>query len=162
MRRSDRGCQAIDAPRAACRYLSHASHRRTAKPLAIQQGAHCIEPDLVISEDGVLLTRHEPMLMRVDLDGAGHIVWRLVGRGFYGRRDPHRHPRAKTAARPAHRQQRLQRPVRDPDIARSDRLGERPEREDDGISPQEMLRRMGARLDAARQRLTAGKPRAGQ
>jgi hypothetical protein len=39
---------------------------------------------------------------------------------------------------------------------------ERSEREDNGISPQEMLRLMDDRLDAARKRLAAGKPRAGQ
>lgn len=39
---------------------------------------------------------------------------------------------------------------------------ERSEREDNGISPQAMLRMMDDRLDAARKRLAAGKPRAGQ
>ena len=39
---------------------------------------------------------------------------------------------------------------------------ERSERDDNGISPQEMLRRMDARLDVARQRLAASKSRAGQ
>lgn len=37
---------------------------------------------------------------------------------------------------------------------------ERSEREDSGISPQEVLRQMDARLEAARQRLAAGKPSA--
>ena len=39
---------------------------------------------------------------------------------------------------------------------------ERSERENNGISPQEVLWRMDALLDAARQRLASGKPRAGQ
>ena len=39
---------------------------------------------------------------------------------------------------------------------------ERSEREDSGVSAQEMLRRMDVRLEAARQRLAAGKPSAGQ
>ena len=39
---------------------------------------------------------------------------------------------------------------------------ERSERENNGISPKEVLRRMDARLDVARQRLAAGKPRAGK
>ena len=39
---------------------------------------------------------------------------------------------------------------------------DRSEREDNGISPQEMLRLMDDRLDAARKRLATGKPRAGQ
>ena len=39
---------------------------------------------------------------------------------------------------------------------------ERSERENNGISPQEVLRRMDARLDAARQRLAAGKSRSGR
>ena len=39
---------------------------------------------------------------------------------------------------------------------------ERSEREDSGISPEEVLRRMDDRLEAAGQRLAAGKPSAGQ
>ncbi|MFN4104193.1 MAG: glycerophosphodiester phosphodiesterase family protein, partial [Tepidimonas sp.] len=29
---------------------------------AIEQGAHCVEPDLVMTKDGHLIARHEPML----------------------------------------------------------------------------------------------------
>ena len=47
-------------------------------------------------------------------------------------------------------------------LARARDAVERSAREDNGISPEEMLRRMDTRLDAARQRLAAGKPRAGQ
>ena len=47
-------------------------------------------------------------------------------------------------------------------LARARAAVERSERENNGISPQEVLRRMDARLDAARQRLAAGKPRTGQ
>jgi hypothetical protein len=47
-------------------------------------------------------------------------------------------------------------------LARASVAVERSEREDSGISPQEMLRQMNVRLEAARQRLAAGKPSAGQ
>lgn len=47
-------------------------------------------------------------------------------------------------------------------LARASDAVERSEREDSGISAQEMLRQMDARLEAARQRLAAGKPSAGQ
>jgi hypothetical protein len=47
-------------------------------------------------------------------------------------------------------------------LARASDAVERSEREDSGISPQEMLRQMDARLEAARQRPAAGKPSAGQ
>ncbi len=49
-------------------------HTLEAYSLAIQQGAHYIEPDLVMTKDGELLARHEPMLARVNLDAAGNIV----------------------------------------------------------------------------------------
>lgn len=39
-------------------------HTLAAYELAIPQGANYIEPDLVMSKDGVLLARHEPMLAR--------------------------------------------------------------------------------------------------
>ena len=47
-------------------------------------------------------------------------------------------------------------------LARARDAVERSEREDSGISPQDMLRQMDARLEAARERLAAGKPSAGQ
>jgi len=47
-------------------------------------------------------------------------------------------------------------------LARARDAVERSEREDNGISPQEVLRRMDARLDAARRQLTAGKRRSGR
>ena len=47
-------------------------------------------------------------------------------------------------------------------LARASDAVERSEREDSGISPQEMLQQMDARLEAARQRLAAGKPSTGQ
>ena len=43
--------------------------------LAIAQGAHYIEPDLVMSKDGELLARHEPMLARVNLNADGSIQY---------------------------------------------------------------------------------------
>ena len=51
-------------------------HTLAAYDLAISQGASYIEPDLVMTKDGALLARHEPMLARVDLNADGSI--RLV------------------------------------------------------------------------------------
>lgn len=48
-------------------------HTLAAYELAIAQGANFIEPDLVMSKDGELLARHEPMLARVDLNTDGSI-----------------------------------------------------------------------------------------
>lgn len=50
-------------------------HTLEAYALAIAQGANYIEPDLVMTKDGELLARHEPMLARVNLDAAGNIVY---------------------------------------------------------------------------------------
>jgi glycerophosphoryl diester phosphodiesterase len=50
-------------------------HTLAAYELAIAQGANYIEPDLVMTKDGELLARHEPMLARVNLDAAGNIVY---------------------------------------------------------------------------------------
>lgn len=52
-------------------------HTLEAYSLAIAQGANFIEPDLVMTKDGELLARHEPMLARVDLNADGTI--KLVG-----------------------------------------------------------------------------------
>ena len=46
-------------------------HTLAAYDLAITQGARYIEPDLVMTKDGELLARHEPMLGRVDLNADG-------------------------------------------------------------------------------------------
>lgn len=51
-------------------------HTLAAYRLAIEQGARYIEPDLVMTKDGVLVARHEPMLARVELNTDGTI--RLV------------------------------------------------------------------------------------
>ena len=51
-------------------------HTLAAYELAIAQGANYIEPDLVMTKDGELLARHEPMLARVALNPDGSI--RLV------------------------------------------------------------------------------------
>ena len=48
-------------------------HTLAAYELAIAQGANYIEPDLVMTRDGELLARHEPMLARVDLNADGSI-----------------------------------------------------------------------------------------
>ena len=50
-------------------------HTLEAYRLAIEQGANYIEPDLVMTKDGELLARHEPMLARVNLDAAGNILY---------------------------------------------------------------------------------------
>ena len=47
-------------------------------------------------------------------------------------------------------------------LARARDAVERSEREDSGISPQELLRQMDVRLEAARQRLATGKSGAGR
>lgn len=46
-------------------------HTLAAYALGIDQGADFIEPDLVLSKDGVLHARHEPMLARVQLEADG-------------------------------------------------------------------------------------------
>jgi len=51
-------------------------HTLAAYDLAISQGASYIEPDLVMTKDGELIARHEPMLARVNLNNDGTI--RLV------------------------------------------------------------------------------------
>ncbi|MBT9491939.1 MAG: PEP-CTERM sorting domain-containing protein [Paucibacter sp.] len=48
-------------------------HTLEAYSLAISQGANYIEPDLVMTKDGELIARHEPMLARVDLNANGTI-----------------------------------------------------------------------------------------
>jgi glycerophosphoryl diester phosphodiesterase len=48
-------------------------HTLEAYALAIAQGANYIEPDLVMTKDGELLARHEPMLARVELNPDGSI-----------------------------------------------------------------------------------------
>lgn len=50
-------------------------HTLAAYDLAIRQGAHFIEPDLVMTKDGELLARHEPMLARVNLNADGSIKY---------------------------------------------------------------------------------------
>ncbi|QPF75864.1 glycerophosphodiester phosphodiesterase [Roseateles sp. DAIF2] len=51
-------------------------HTLAAYELAIEQGADYIEPDLVMSKDGVLLARHEPLLARVELEADGRTIKR--------------------------------------------------------------------------------------
>ncbi len=50
-------------------------HTLAAYDLAIRQGANYIEPDLVMTLDGELLARHEPMLARVNLNSDGTIKY---------------------------------------------------------------------------------------
>lgn len=59
--------------RGASGYLPE--HTLEAYALAIQQGARYIEPDLVMTRDGVLIARHEPMLARVNLNPDGSIKY---------------------------------------------------------------------------------------
>ncbi len=61
-------------------------HTLAAYALAIEQGADFIEPDLVLSKDGVLHARHEPMLARVELEADG----RTIKRSADGRPELHR------------------------------------------------------------------------
>ena len=61
-------------------------HTLEAYALGIEQGANFIEPDLVLSKDGVLHARHEPMLARVQLESDGRTIKRTVD----GRPELHR------------------------------------------------------------------------
>jgi glycerophosphoryl diester phosphodiesterase len=45
-------------------------HTLEAYKLAIMQGADFIEPDLVVTKDGILIARHEPMLAVLNADGS--------------------------------------------------------------------------------------------
>jgi len=62
-------------------------HTLAAYDLAISQGANYIEPDLVMTKDGELLARHEPMLARVNLDSNGNIALDINGRPTINRTD---------------------------------------------------------------------------
>ena len=62
------------AHRGASGYLPE--HTLAAYSLAIDQGADFIEPDLVLSKDGVLHARHEPLLARVQLESDGLTIKR--------------------------------------------------------------------------------------
>jgi len=53
-------------------------HTLEAYALGIEQGADFIEPDLVLSKDGVLHARHEPMLARVQLESDGRAIKRTA------------------------------------------------------------------------------------
>jgi glycerophosphoryl diester phosphodiesterase len=46
-------------------------HTLAAYDLAISMGANFIAPDLVMTKDGELIARHEPMLARVNLNANG-------------------------------------------------------------------------------------------
>ncbi|PUE36750.1 glycerophosphodiester phosphodiesterase family protein [Limnohabitans sp. Hippo4] len=62
------------AHRGASGYLPE--HTLAAYALGIEQGADFIEPDLVLSQDGVLHARHEPLLARVHLEPDGLTIKR--------------------------------------------------------------------------------------
>jgi glycerophosphoryl diester phosphodiesterase len=62
-------------------------HTLEAYALAIAQGAQYIEPDLVMTRDGELLARHEPMLARVDLNPDGSIMVASDGKPVINRTD---------------------------------------------------------------------------
>ncbi|ALK92317.1 glycerophosphodiester phosphodiesterase family protein [Limnohabitans sp. 103DPR2] len=72
------------AHRGASGYLPE--HTLAAYSLGIDQGADFIEPDLVLSKDGVLHARHEPMLARVQLEADG----RTIKRNSDGKPELHR------------------------------------------------------------------------
>ncbi len=48
--------------------------------LGIQFGADYIEPDLVVTKDGVLIVRHEPLLATVKTDSNGNITYDVTGK----------------------------------------------------------------------------------
>ena len=48
--------------------------------LGIQFGADYIEPDLVVTKDGVLIVRHEPLLSTVSTDSNGNIMYDANGK----------------------------------------------------------------------------------
>ena len=54
-------------------------HTLAAYIVAIQQGADFIEPDLVVTKDGVLIARHENVLAVVELDDNNNIVFDANG-----------------------------------------------------------------------------------
>jgi glycerophosphoryl diester phosphodiesterase len=54
-------------------------HTLESYQLAMEQGADFVEPDLVITQDGVLIARHEPLLSEVELDANGNIKLDAVG-----------------------------------------------------------------------------------
>ena len=62
------------AHRGASGYLPE--HTLAAYALGIDQGADFVEPDLVLSQDGVLHARHEPLLARVQLETDGLTIKR--------------------------------------------------------------------------------------
>ena len=62
-------------------------HTLEAYTLAIQQGANYIEPDLVMTKDGELLARHEPLLARVNIDAAGNFLLGSDGKPVLNRTD---------------------------------------------------------------------------
>lgn len=62
-------------------------HTLEAYALAIAQGSDYIEPDLVMTRDGELLARHEPMLARVDLNPDGSIRIGSDGKPVINRTD---------------------------------------------------------------------------
>jgi glycerophosphoryl diester phosphodiesterase len=64
----------VIAHRGASGYLPE--HTLAAYSLGIDQGADFIEPDLVLSKDGVLHARHEPLLARVQLEADGLTIKR--------------------------------------------------------------------------------------
>lgn len=58
----------VIAHRGASGYLPE--HTLAAYWLAIEQGADCVEPDLVITKDGVLVARHENAIAILNADGS--------------------------------------------------------------------------------------------
>ena len=58
---------------------SRPEHTLEAYKLAIEQGADFIEPDLVVTRDGVLIARHENVLAQVALDDDGNIMFDDAG-----------------------------------------------------------------------------------
>ena len=102
-------------------------HTAASYQLAIDLGAELIEPDVVVSRDGVLVVRHESELsLSTDVAGRpefadrrttkevdGEVLHRLVRRGLHPRRAAHA-ARGRADARAAAAEHRLRRALRHP------------------------------------------------
>ena len=109
-------------------------HTAASYELAIDLGAELIEPDVVVSRDGVLVVRHENELSlstdvaarpefadrRTTKQVDDQVVHRLVRRGLHARRAAHA-ARRRADARAAAAEHRLRRPLRHPHARRGHR-----------------------------------------
>jgi glycerophosphoryl diester phosphodiesterase len=141
VRRADKPAPLVIGHRGASGYVPE--HTLAAYWLAIEQGADYVEPDLVITKDGVLVARHENAIAILNADGSvREATTDVVDRPeFASRRTTKtidgvsvtgwftedftlaelKTLRARAAARVAPREHALRRHVRDPDARRSAR-----------------------------------------